>query len=81
MRTTTTAYVLNTELAVGQGLGAGGAGSKEHHERLALFLNLYHVMILHAYMVLGPPTSALRWASYFTTLCYEVGGEIFRLVA
>lgn len=33
-----------------------------HHEQLALFINLYHVMLLHAYLLLGPPGSGLRQA-------------------
>lgn len=32
----------------------------EHCEQLSLFLNLYHVMLLHAYFLLGPPGSPLR---------------------
>ncbi|CAN0263962.1 unnamed protein product, partial [Discosporangium mesarthrocarpum] len=33
-----------------------------HNEQLSLFLNLYHVMLLHAYFILGPPGSSLRQA-------------------
>lgn len=29
-------------------------------EQLAVFLNLYHVMLLHAFFILGPPGSPLR---------------------
>ena len=32
-------------------------------EQLAVFLNLYHVMLLHAFFILGPPGSPLRCAS------------------
>eukprot|EP00752_Nemacystus_decipiens_P017125 g15340.t1 len=48
-------------------------------EQLAVFLNLYHVMLLHAFFILGPPGSPLRVASYFTTLCYEVGGDVLSM--
>ncbi|CAM9792768.1 unnamed protein product, partial [Chrysoparadoxa australica] len=48
-------------------------------EQLCTFLNLYHLMIVHSFMVLGPPSSPLRWASYFTTLSYEVGDDIISL--
>ncbi|CAM9450871.1 unnamed protein product, partial [Sphacelaria rigidula] len=51
----------------------------QHCEQLSLFLNLYHVMLLHAYFLLGPPGSPLRVASYFTTLCYEVGGDLISM--
>ncbi|CAM9992886.1 unnamed protein product, partial [Ectocarpus fasciculatus] len=51
-----------------------------HSEQLAVFLNLYHVMLLHAFFILGPPGSPLsRVASYFTTLCYEVGGDVMSM--
>ncbi|CAM9249016.1 unnamed protein product, partial [Hapterophycus canaliculatus] len=50
-----------------------------HNEQLSVFLNLYHVMLLHAFFILGPPGSPLRVASYFTTLCYEVGGDVLSL--
>ncbi|CAM9745133.1 unnamed protein product [Laminaria digitata] len=48
-------------------------------EQLSVFLNLYHVMLLHAFFLLGPPGSPLRVASYFTTLSYEFGGEVFSM--
>lgn len=32
-----------------------------HGEQLAVFLNLYHVMLLHAFFILGPPGSPLRY--------------------
>lgn len=31
-----------------------------HNEQLSVFLNLYHVMLLHAFFILGPPGSPLR---------------------
>ncbi|CAM9706938.1 unnamed protein product [Choristocarpus tenellus] len=36
-------------------------------------------MLLHSYFLLGPPGSPLRATSYFTTLCYEVGGDVLSL--
>lgn len=32
-----------------------------HNEQLSLFLNLYHVMLLHSFFLLGPPGSPLRY--------------------
>jgi hypothetical protein len=40
--------------------------------RLTFFLNLYHVMIMHAFLVLGPPDSSLKWISYFNNIAYQV---------
>ena len=47
--------------------------------RLAFFLNVYHTMISHAYLVLGPPDSSLKWITYFNNVAYEVGDDIFSL--
>lgn len=47
--------------------------------RLVFFLNLYHVMIIHAFLVLGPPDSALQWISYFKNISYQVSDEIFSI--
>ena len=44
-------------------------------EKTAAFLNLYHVMILHGTMVLGPPTSLLAWPSFFNSVSYLIGFE------
>jgi hypothetical protein len=32
-----------------------------HRERVALFMNVYHCMILHSYMLLGSPSSITKW--------------------
>jgi hypothetical protein len=45
--------------------------------RLAFFLNLYHTMVMHAYLVLGTPGSGLKWISFFNNLAYEVGDDLF----
>ena len=48
-------------------------------ERTAFFLNLYHVMIAHAFLVLGPPDSTFKWISYFNTIAYQCSDDIFSL--
>ena len=48
-------------------------------ERLAFFLNLYHVMVMHAYLVLGPPDSSFKWVSYFGTISYQCADDVFSL--
>lgn len=47
--------------------------------RMAFFLNLYHVMVLHSYLVVGPPDSSFKWISYFNKIAYEVSDDIFSL--
>ena len=48
--------------------------------KLVFFLNLYHLMIMHAYLILGPPDWSLKWLSYFNSIAYEVSDDIFSLV-
>ncbi|GAX11977.1 hypothetical protein FisN_8Lh072 [Fistulifera solaris] len=48
-------------------------------KKLAFFLNLYHVMISHAFLVLGPPNWGLVWINYFNNVAYQVGDDVFSL--
>jgi hypothetical protein len=48
-------------------------------QRKAFFLNLYHVMIMHAFLVLGPPDSSLKWISYFNSIAYQCSDDIFSI--
>lgn len=36
-------------------------------------------MISHAFLVLGPPDSSLKWISYFNNIAYQVSDDIFSL--
>jgi hypothetical protein len=47
--------------------------------KLTFFLNLYHTMIMHAYLVLGPPDWGLKWLSYFNNIAYEVNDDVVSL--
>jgi hypothetical protein len=53
--------------------------SLSEDKKVVFFLNLYHVLILHAYLVLGPPDSSLKWISYFNNVAYQVADDIFSL--
>lgn len=44
-----------------------------------LFLNLYHVMLLHSFLVIGMPTNVYRWTTFFRNCSYEAFGDIFSL--
>ena len=48
-------------------------------ERLAFFLNMYHIMVMHAYLVLGTPGSSFQWISYFNSISYQCSDDIFSL--
>lgn len=51
----------------------------DEKERLAFFLNLYHTMIMHAFLVLGPPDNSFKWISYFNTIAYQCSDDVFSL--
>ena len=36
-------------------------------QKLAFLLNLYHLMVVHAALIMGPPTSWVNWQSFFNT--------------
>ena len=48
-------------------------------ERLSFFLNIYHTMVQHAYLVLGVPKSSFQWVSYFNSISYQCSDDIFSL--
>lgn len=48
-------------------------------EAACLFMNLYHCMLLHAYMVVGLPNSIFKWSNFFRHCSYEAFGDIFSL--
>lgn len=49
-------------------------------ETLCMFLNLYHCMLLHAFLVVGVPSSPYKWPSFFGSYSYEAFGDVFSLV-
>lgn len=48
-------------------------------EAVAMFVNVFHLMLLHALLVLGPPTSLFKWQALFRNIAYEAFGDIFTL--
>ncbi len=47
-------------------------------EALCFFLNIYHSLLQHALLLLGPPSSK-NWSSFFSSVSYEIGGDVFSL--
>lgn len=43
-------------------------------ERIALFVNIYNTLVLHAYVVYGAPNNLLRRYTFFRALRYRVAG-------
>jgi Protein of unknown function, DUF547 len=46
-------------------------GVLSEQTKVAFFLNLYHVMIVHAFLIVGPPGSWFKWFSYFNNIAYQ----------
>lgn len=46
---------------------------------IAFFLNIYHTLLLHAYVVLGVPTSGIDWKALKSSISYEISGDIMTL--
>lgn len=49
------------------------------NERVAFFLNLYHVMVLHGSLVVGPPPAWNYWNAFFNNITYMFGYEIISI--
>jgi hypothetical protein len=47
--------------------------------RLAFYLNLYHTMVIHAFLALGYPSTCFKFYSFFNKVSYEVSSDIFSL--
>lgn len=55
------------------------AHSLNDEEKCAFFLNIYHIMIMHSFIILGPPSSGSEWISYFNNIAYQCSDDIFSL--
>lgn len=49
--------------------------SLNEREKISLLLNLYHVMVLHGFLLLGPPVQS-SWASFFNTVSYVISFDV-----
>ena len=48
-------------------------------QKVALFLNLYHLLVLHGTLVIGPPVSWVSWPAFFRAVSYKIGGQILSI--
>ena len=44
--------------------------------RLAFGMNLYNLMIVHAFIKVGTPSSTVQRSSFFGSVCYNIGGHV-----
>ena len=43
--------------------------------RIAIFVNVYNMLVVHALALFGPPSASVRGA-FFKQACYEIGGQV-----
>jgi hypothetical protein len=48
-------------------------------EKICLFLNLYHCMLLHGFLVVGVPNTHFKWTYFFNSCAYAAFGDVFTL--
>ena len=41
-------------------------------DKIAVFLNVFHAMVLHGMLILGPPASWSSWPSFFNFFSYII---------
>lgn len=49
------------------------------NQRVAFFLNLYHTMIAHAFLVLSPPNNMFQFVTFFNKIAYQINDDILSL--
>jgi len=47
--------------------------------KCAFLINLYHVMVMHGFLLFGTPLNSFKFVNHFNMIAYEVGDDIFSL--
>lgn len=53
--------------------------SQSSPELLCMFLNLYHILLIHSYLILGKPDSAARYQLIVKRASYEAFNDVFSI--
>jgi len=48
-------------------------------EKLAFFINIYNALVIHAFVVVGPPANLWQRYKFFNTVSYIIGGYTYSL--
>jgi hypothetical protein len=51
----------------------------DEDEKLAFFINLYNVLVIHANVEIGFPKSAMQRSSFFSGASYQIGPHVYSL--
>ena len=47
--------------------------------KIAFFINLYNALVIHGFVVVGPPTNLYQRLFFYNHTCYSVGGLVYSL--
>eukprot|EP00898_Chlorokybus_atmophyticus_P008347 jgi/Chlat1/8513/Chrsp80S07898 len=48
-------------------------------EKITLFINMYNALVVHGFVVVGPPTGLFQRLHFYSHTCYNVGGRTYAL--
>ena len=49
------------------------------HDAICFFCNIYSILLMHARLVNGAPSTGAQWKMFFETFSYEIGEDVFSL--
>jgi hypothetical protein len=68
-------------LVAGGTAGVGGVAEIDLAAcELCFWVNLYHALLQHGLLLLGPPRTGREWAHFHSAVSYEVFGQVFSLL-
>mmetsp|Transcript_41345 Transcript_41345/g.50123 ORF Transcript_41345/g.50123 Transcript_41345/m.50123 type:complete len:723 (+) Transcript_41345:289-2457(+) len=47
--------------------------------KIAFFINLYNALVIHGFVVIGPPTNLYQRLYFYNHTCYSIGGMMYSL--
>ncbi|XP_064382280.1 uncharacterized protein LOC135331148 [Halichondria panicea] len=53
--------------------------SLSREEKLAFFINMYNALVIHAFVVQGPPNNMWKRFRFFNVVSYIIGGRVYTL--
>jgi len=70
---------LNNFLNAASELKSANLAGLSETEKSAFYINLYHVMVMHGFLVFGVPLSVFDFVNHFGKVAYEVDDDIMSL--
>jgi len=54
-------------------------GELSFNVKIAFFINLYNALVIHGFVVVGPPTNLYQRLFFYNHTCYSIGGNVYSL--